>query len=345
MWSRAINLKICIDLSTTEFLRALQLHCFQYGLPQLCITDLGTQLTHGGKIITDFLNEAEVSAYFAENSVECPKFEHYFKGCSQLGGMVEVMVKMVKRLIFGSIKNNVLPLRQFEYLVEQVVHLCNKRPVAFKDSLRDSEINIPESISPEKLIHGYDLVSVNLIPDLQPRPDDPDFSLSPIDKITDSYDKLRRVRNNLIDLYNEEFVATLVSQAVDRRSRYKPVNAVELCVGDIVLIKESNMKPQSYPMAMVNRVHRNEVGTVTHVEVRKGSTREINKRHVTAVIPLLQLGNDDSTSRSDETSNTETDDNIILPSATTNNTENTAARPVRQAALRSRNLCREHLSN
>ena len=33
LWSRAIHLKICLDLTTKEFLRAFQLHSYEYGIP------------------------------------------------------------------------------------------------------------------------------------------------------------------------------------------------------------------------------------------------------------------------------------------------------------------------
>ena len=62
-WSRAINLKIYYDLSDTEFLRAFQLHCFEFGIPQNCYSDLGTQLVAGANVITDFLKDLETLNY------------------------------------------------------------------------------------------------------------------------------------------------------------------------------------------------------------------------------------------------------------------------------------------
>ena len=53
MWSRAINLKLSLNLTTKEFLRSFQLHCFDFGVPQFCISDLGTQLTAGANTISD----------------------------------------------------------------------------------------------------------------------------------------------------------------------------------------------------------------------------------------------------------------------------------------------------
>ena len=40
MWSRAINLKICTDLTVGNFLRAFQMHCFDYRFLERCISYL-----------------------------------------------------------------------------------------------------------------------------------------------------------------------------------------------------------------------------------------------------------------------------------------------------------------
>ena len=86
LWSRAVNLKLCMDLTTKEFLRCFQLHCFDYGVPQLVLSDLGSQIVAGANVITDFLNDHEVQNYFKENDAKPIKFEQYFKGCNKLGG-------------------------------------------------------------------------------------------------------------------------------------------------------------------------------------------------------------------------------------------------------------------
>ena len=59
MWSRAINLKLCRDLSVKDFLRAFQIHCLEYGLPEYCISDLGSQLVAGSNLIADYLKDPQ----------------------------------------------------------------------------------------------------------------------------------------------------------------------------------------------------------------------------------------------------------------------------------------------
>lgn len=293
MWSRAVNLKLCIDLTVSEFLRAFQLHSFQFGIPQFCVSDLGSQITAASRVITEFLNDAESAAFFEENGVQTIKFENYFKGCSKLGGLVEVCVKMSKRLLHGSMGNNILLLREFEFFVEQTVHLINRRPVAFHEALRDS-LEAPDPITPERLIHGYDLVSINMIPSFQSLPSDEDFSLNVNTNLSDSYAKFRKVKDKLFKIYHEEFLANLVKQAVDDSSRYKPVHHEAPKVGDVVLVRETFTKPQQFPMAMVTQIFTNDSGEVTHAILKKGKTNELIKRHVTSLIPLLSLSQDES---------------------------------------------------
>ena len=227
MWSRGVNLKVCLDQGVPEFLRALQIHCFEFGIPQYCVSDLGSQLVAGANIIANFLNEVDTQLYFSECGVKAISFDQYFKGCSKLGGMVESCVKLTKRLINGSIRNNILTFRDFEFIIYHTTHLVNRRPVAFKEALRDLPDNsLPKPITPEMLTRGYPLVSLNLIPELQGVPEsDPDWQkfAHPVSQILDNYKGLKEVRNRLIERYHSEFLATLMQQAVNLKNRYKPV--------------------------------------------------------------------------------------------------------------------------
>ena len=85
-------------------------------------------------------------------------------------------------------------------------------------------MNVPEVITPEKMIYGRDLISVNIVPSLYMDPDlegDPSFDLN-LDVI-DNYNKLRKVRNNLFQIYENEFLSGLMIQATEKRGRYLPI--------------------------------------------------------------------------------------------------------------------------
>ena len=315
-WTRAVNLKICLDLSLKEFLRAFQIHVFEYGVPQLCISDLGSQLSAGVNLLKDYLNDHEVQIYFESNNIKPLEFQQYFKGCSALGSLVEICVKLVKRLIFGSIKNNILEYHDFEFLIYYVVHLINRRPIAFKEALRDPNLDtVPEPITPEHLIRGYELTSINIIPDLQDVPSsDPDWSANLNASIKDQYKKLRKVRSDLINIYQNEFLGTLISQAVDRKDRYKAVNHKYLRKGDIVLLKETNIKPNHYPLAIVKELVINDLNEVTGAIVFKGKTRELVKRHASTLIPLLEVSGEPNQAQTDKSGLNDLEVSVTRPS-------------------------------
>ena len=103
-----------------------------------------------------------------------------------------------------------------------------------------------------------------------------------------------KIRENLIEIYQNEFLAQLVYQATDAKDRFKPVKHTKLSNNDVILLREPHTKPQNYPLARVIDVTVNRLGEVTAVQAMKGNNREVVRRHVSSVIPLLR-GEEDET--------------------------------------------------
>lgn len=198
-------------------------------------------------------------------------------------------VALVKELIHGAIRNNVLPYLDFEFIVAQTISIVNKRPIAFKEALRDKDFeDAPQAITPEMLVHGFDIPVVNVIPEMQSEPVDPEWQGDVVDNVKKKYSQLKKVRENLIRTYNEEFIGQLITQAVNEKDRYKPKKHKEIHVGDIVLLKEKYVKTNNYPMAIVTDVQKNINNEVTGVTVYKGLTKESVNRHINSILPILE---------------------------------------------------------
>ena len=289
IWTRGVNLLISHDLSTKEFLRNLQIHCYRYGVPSSLICDLGSQLTSGIKILEDFLKDPELISFFEYFQIDTCNFYQYFKGCSKLGALVEVIVKFTKRLLFGALKNNVLDALQFEVIIELLINLLNKRPVAFKQTLTNSYVEeIPEPIMPEMLIKSYEIMSINFFSDrLISSRKNPEWKNDT--NLEQDYNKFQNVIDRIRCSYQKEFTQQLLDQSVDRHNRYSKVKHDTINVDDVVLIKEENVKPNHFPLGIVEEVIRNEFQEVTGALVRKGKNRERVKRHSSTLIPLMQL--------------------------------------------------------
>ena len=129
-------------------------------------------------------------------------------------------------------------------------------------------------------------MSIGIIPNLHEEESE-DKDWSPTKVIQNNFVKLKKARRYLRNLYNEEFLATLVAQAADVKKRYKPKSHYKLNIGDLVILKEENYKPTSYPLGIVMETTENDIGEVTDVVILKGGTRERVRRHVTSLVPLL----------------------------------------------------------
>lgn len=209
-----------------------------------------------------------------------------------LWSLIEICVKQVKYLIFKSIGSIILTDLDFQFLIAKTVHLINKRPVAFKESLRSLPLDeIPVSISPEMLCKGYETASINILPSMQSSDDEYDPNHV---NVVDHFDKLCKIKDKLIHLYHSQFLTTLIDQAVDKKDRYKRVLHKNLEPGDVVLLVEQNCKRYNYPMGRVSRVETNDLGEVTAAYVFKGKTRETVYRHCTSIIKLLSSDSNES---------------------------------------------------
>ena len=295
LYSRAVSLNICLSLDTSSFLRAFQMHILRYSLPKLVLGDPGSSIVSGVNVVIDFLNDFATRKYLEENGIHQVKFQTYPSGASWLGGMVETMVKQCKKLLNASIHRRLLSYSDFEYTVLESECLVNKRPIAFKDSLRDTGSDY-SVLTPEMVVKGYSTVVVNVIPQLQSNPDDVKDKVWVADNekctgsrglLTKNYEKLKLVKERIRENYHEEFLKTLIAQATDRKGRYTTVSHSKLNVGDLVCIKLPLSKPLQYPLGIVKSVKVNDLNETVSATVMKGNRQIVNK-HVNELILLLK---------------------------------------------------------
>lgn len=280
VWSRAVNLVVCPDMSTQTFLRTFQRHIYERGCPSRVTSDLASQLTNSSRILNETLNTPSVANYLRERGIENFNFDHYAKGHSQLGSLVESAVRLTKKLLRSAV-GHPLKLFDFEVLISQAQNIVNKRPISQKEALRDSDPDSPIPITPELLLFGRDLAT----PDVMRSPSLREITLN--SDIEAEFSMLESAREKLTETYEEERRETLLRQATDKPNRYKKYKHAELKIGDIVLVKEPLTKRAKYPRARIIKLNKNDVGEVSSVIIQKGKTREELHRHVSTIIPIL----------------------------------------------------------
>lgn len=295
MWSRGVNLLICKNINAESFINAFQIHVYDFGYPEKILSDAGSPIVKSFDLIKSFLNDNEVINFLKENNINALQFSTYPPTSSFLGGIVESLVKQIKNMVYSTISKNVLNDDQFYLLVKEINMLINKRPLAFKPLLNNNDIDpsVPQMLSPELLLKGYDVPCVVVAPHLHISEsfDDEDPDWVPHNEKTDeerlfkNFKKFKKVKSKLHSIYHHEFLSNLRDLSTNRQGRYKPKDHVKLQINDIVAIKQKFQKPYFFPVGVITEVRENDLGEVVEVSVKKGNG-EIIKRHVNTLILL-----------------------------------------------------------
>jgi hypothetical protein len=290
-WSRAVHLILCNNLENKTFLMNFQEHIFAYGIPSRIIADNGSSIVSSVHQIQKFLEDTEVRNFLTERKIEQLTFEPYPSQASYLGGIVESLVKQVKFMILSSVGKNVLPYDQFNFYVKECNMLINKRPITCTPLLINPNTDsLDQVLTPEKLVKGYDVPSIAVIPYLSTEDSSPGDSLwhrgGPAmgQQLWDSFSRLSKVRSRLRDIYFDKFIQNLQSQGT-RSGNFEPKNHILLSAGDLVAVKTKFVKPYFYPTGIIVNIEQNDLEEVTTVSLKK-SNGEIIRRHVTDIILL-----------------------------------------------------------
>lgn len=287
LWSRAVNLLVCRNIDRECFLLALQTHILDFGVCQRIVGDNGSPITSSIRRLEPIFKDENVVNFLKERGIKLLTFEPYPPGASFLGGVVESLVKQVKRLFNSSVRNTCLSYDQFIYTVKECATLINKRPVAYQallvDPLTDNSVDV---ITPEMLIKGRDIPCISII-ETNVNSEDPDYELPDLSKeqLFKRFIKLRKIQERLAKLYYSQFLQNLRGLASAKPDLYKRKNYVPLNKNDLVAIHQSLSKPHAYPLGIVISTEFNDLGEVVSAQIRK-SNGEIVRRHTSDIILL-----------------------------------------------------------
>jgi hypothetical protein len=289
-WSRNINLEIVTSGDTKSFLQGFQNHVYEFGLPSYVTTDAACNLSAGFNYITDILRTGNLKDYFSEHNISPPEFIQIPRGGLNRGlpGFIETSVKQVKKLLQGSIKNNILDIMQFYHIVKQCQCLANKRPLNNLHALRDQDVNSTYRIlTPEVLKLGYEtsIFEINSpIEDLD--------SWSPNDLVDSkiafsNIKQLIKIKNDVRKFYHDEFLYSLMDQATRTKGKYIPVHHQIIENGDVCMIKDPFIKPAQMPLGLIIKTYKNSNNETVKADIKKAN-KSIITRDVTDLVLLVR---------------------------------------------------------
>lgn len=155
-------------------------------------------------------------------------------------------------------------------------------------ALRDQSVHAEYRIlTPEVLKLGYEtnVLEVNV-----PKCDIDEWQPDQVIDHRIAYKNLKqllKVKNNVRTGYHTEFLYSLMDAATKLQGKYLPVQHQTLDVGDTVLIRDPFYKSTQFPLGLITKVIKNDVGECTAVGIKKGNFSNI-VRDVSDVILLVK---------------------------------------------------------
>lgn len=285
VWSKMINVEIVTCADASNFLIAFQNHVYAYGLPTKLFSDSGSNLAKAFAWIRESLDSVEVKAYLDQTGVKVCTFEQYPRGSLNrgIGGIIESGVALVRKLIQGSIRNNILDFQQFSHVIKQCICYANKKPLSIESLRGENPDDQFQIFSPEFLKFGYETAVL----EVNGGNESDDWMFEDLE-VKEEMKKMLEVKEKLRNSYHSEFLYGLLNQATKEKDKYVPVLHNTLAIGDVVLIKDPYVKAPNYPLAKVLlETTVNSLGEITQVLLKKGNGSLV-RRDISAVIFLVR---------------------------------------------------------
>lgn len=259
--TKAVHIEVASDLTTTGCLAAIKRFVARRGLPKTIWSDNSTTFagaaTELRKAIQNFTSDTEVCDYFSVNGIEWkfipPRAPHW-------GGLWEAAVKSAKHHFRRVIGATILTYEELATLVAEIESCLNSRPL------------IPLHDNPEDVLTpGHFLIGAPL----NSMPSSSSHTLP----LSQRWQLISQLFHSFWKQWSSEYLTEL-----QRRSKWRrPINSLRR--GDVVLIKEDNLKPLQWSMARVQEVHYGKDGLVRVVTLRHGNRTFM--RPVNKLVPLM----------------------------------------------------------
>ena len=270
MATKAVHLEVVRDLSTEGFLAALRCFVARRGCPETLASDNGTNFIGAQKELKelyDLLNAPKtqnaVDRYCTAQHI---RWTHTPARSPHFGGLWEAAVKSMKLLLTKVVGPHNLFIDELYSVTVEIEAVLNSRPLTPLDSAPDDGIEV---LTPGHFLVGKALKSV-------PAPDLSTRSLNSLSRWN--------LRQRIIADFWERWSSYYITLLNSHRICHQPQRCI--AVGDIVLIKDSDLFVCSWPLARVIQTQPGDDGLVrvVTVQTQKGTYR----RAIHKLVPLLE---------------------------------------------------------
>ena len=316
--TRAVHLELVTEMSTDAFLMSFRRFIARRGVPVKIVSDNAQQFKLADQTLNKLWDSVQtdqnVQNYLSSNGIE-------WKFITQLspwmGGLYERMVQVTKRCLRKCIGRKLLSLMDLITLLAEVEGVINSRPLTYASEELNGLVITPARLLNVNACLGIPQTTIDVT--------DPDFAIS-VSSAEFMLQKLGQQTNQL-DMFwkqwREEYLTSLRERGDSGLKQQRTLSKESPSVGSIVLIKEQLQPRSTWPLGKITELHFNQDKQPTSATVRLTAGKSI-------VRPLCLLFPIECTTLETPA------EQPAEPTAASNTSVPASDRPVRAAAVRSR---------
>jgi len=270
MATKAVHLEMVTDLTSEAFLAALRRFISRRGCPETLTTDNGSNFVGAQKELKDlysFLNSTDTQKstnFFC--TTHHIKWIHTPARSPHFGGLWEAAVKSMKLLLFKTVKPHSLFEHELNTVLIEIEATLNSRPLIPLDSGPSDGLEV---LTPGHFLIGKALKAVPVEMHL-------DLNLSRLKH----WNLCQRIHADFWTRWVKEYLRIL-----QRSNKWcRPQRSMK--VGDIVLLKDTDLFVRSWPLGKIIKVYPGTDGYVRTATIK--TEKGIYTRSITKLVLLLK---------------------------------------------------------
>ena len=244
--TRAIHIEIAFTLDTDSFLNALDRFIARRGEPREIWSDNGTNFVGACKELKRAIqewNQAKISAHLLKREVD---WHFNPPAASHMGGVWERQVRTIRKVLVSVISQQVLDDEGLITLLTIVEGIVNNRPLTkLSDDPRDAS-----PLTPNQLLL------------LRPGPSLPPGMFVDRDRFKRRWKRVQY----LADVFWTRWISEYIPRLQERQKWLKPQR--NLKAGDLVLVTQSSVPRNQWPLGLVMKSKSGSDGLVRSVEIK-----------------------------------------------------------------------------
>ncbi|XP_041984959.1 uncharacterized protein LOC121737359 [Aricia agestis] len=260
---RAVHIEMTENLSTDSTIMALRRMAARRGMPQVIMSDSGTNLRGADAELKRSLSELDQEAIREAGSIRGVEWRFIPPGAPEMGGAWERMIRTVKSSLKIILKERAPHTETLLTVLAEVESLVNSRPLTYVSN----DPQYPEALTPNHFLIG----SSSSLPQFG-KYDNSDLNLK----------KRWRVAQRLTDMFWARWIKEYLPTLLPRQKW--TTESRQLQVNDYVIIVEPNIECNCWRHGVVSATHAGRDGRVRIVDVR--TRTGVLRRPVTRVALL-----------------------------------------------------------